>query len=381
MKSKVVLALIILCAAPFAHAKKQAYFGLETESPFFSPNKDGVKDELVFQVRVEKIKNLVSWEAQIADSAGAVRKTFSSTGEPPKTLTWNGLDEFGAAAPEGAYDVALRGWDKKSTLYNAQPVRVVLDLTPPSISINSAQPILPIAQDLAQPATFFFSAADLSGISGWTLQLLDADRRELFSHASTGTLPANWTTPGAAFKAPAGKAVAILSVSDLAGNRGSSPPLELSITTARLRLPEIPSQQDAPVAPRKAWNGATMQLTSIMSVADLFGPDANNQSSLLPQSAIVLDPLADAALRAPGTRIVILGHVDAQPSEQKAKALSSYFAWRVFSHFVKQRGVDKSTVSVKGLGASLPIADNRSSMGRARNRRIEIQMFIPNEAQ
>jgi len=71
--------------------------------------------------------------------------------------------------------------------------------------------------------------------------------------------------------------------------------------------------------------------------------------------------------------------VDPKKSDKEAKAHSSHYAWRVFSFFVKDSGVARNSVSVKGLGAEVPIATNRTRLGRSRNRRIEIQLFLPSE--
>jgi outer membrane protein OmpA-like peptidoglycan-associated protein len=70
-------------------------------------------------------------------------------------------------------------------------------------------------------------------------------------------------------------------------------------------------------------------------------------------------------------RLLIIGHTDdtgnsqlnADLSERRAKALATVF---------KQAGVSPDNLFFQGAGETLPVADNRSSEGRAKNRRVEI---------
>jgi outer membrane protein OmpA-like peptidoglycan-associated protein len=48
------------------------------------------------------------------------------------------------------------------------------------------------------------------------------------------------------------------------------------------------------------------------------------------------------------------------------------YAWTVYSYFVKNLGLDGKQFEVKGWGEERPIASNKTKLGRAQNRRIEI---------
>jgi len=70
-------------------------------------------------------------------------------------------------------------------------------------------------------------------------------------------------------------------------------------------------------------------------------------------------------------RVLLIGHTDdtgnselnAELSEQRAKAVAEVF---------RQNGVDTSQLFYQGAGETLPIADNHTEEGRAKNRRVEI---------
>jgi outer membrane protein OmpA-like peptidoglycan-associated protein len=69
--------------------------------------------------------------------------------------------------------------------------------------------------------------------------------------------------------------------------------------------------------------------------------------------------------------IVVEGHTDATGKEEYNRSLSRQRANSVRDYLVSQ-GVDSSSVSSVGKGESDPVASNKTSEGRANNRRVEI---------
>lgn len=361
----------ILCfLPPGAEAKKIPAAFLETKSYFFSPNKDGVQDDISFRLKIEHVKKISAWEIRFEDASQTPRRTVSGSGEIPPELSWSGMDDFNAPCPEGGYQAVFRVWNEKKQMLAAAPVKIALDLTPPVLSVRSEGRRVILRDALFSPVTFYFSTQDLSGIAGWKIELIDKTKQTLYSESSTAPLPSTWVLSDDMARMPAGKANVILSATDGSGNKNSSPPLEIDF--------EEPGGRAEPASrPEPASDGPYLQMTAIVSIGDLFGPGADGQSQLSREAPALLEPLANSILGAPGARAIILGHVDSQENQQKSKSLSSYFAWRVFSYLVKEKSIEKSRISVKGLGADLPISDNRTPLGRSRNRRIEIQIFYP----
>ncbi len=72
-------------------------------------------------------------------------------------------------------------------------------------------------------------------------------------------------------------------------------------------------------------------------------------------------------------RLRVEGHTDAQGSEATNQALSRQRADAVRQALIA-RGVPASRVRAVGRGSTVPVADNRSESGRARNRRVEIYL-------
>ncbi len=73
----------------------------------------------------------------------------------------------------------------------------------------------------------------------------------------------------------------------------------------------------------------------------------------------------------PGLRFNVEGHTDSVGSAATNSELSLRRAMAVRDYLIGQ-GVPASSIDVAGLGLSMPIGDNSTSDGRARNRRVEI---------
>lgn len=71
-------------------------------------------------------------------------------------------------------------------------------------------------------------------------------------------------------------------------------------------------------------------------------------------------------------RLKIVGHTDASGNETYNRILSLERAHAV-ADFLHARGINGGRVLVAGRGSAEPRADNRTSRGRARNRRIEFE--------
>lgn len=95
--------------------------------------------------------------------------------------------------------------------------------------------------------------------------------------------------------------------------------------------------------------------------------DAKPQPALL----ALLDKLAEALTREPGTQASIEGHTDSLGREVFNQTLSSRRADQVAA-YLASKGVAYDRLAAVGKGESQPLADNATEAGRARNRRVDI---------
>lgn len=91
---------------------------------------------------------------------------------------------------------------------------------------------------------------------------------------------------------------------------------------------------------------------------------------LLEGSFVELDKLVRTLERFPKLRIRIEGHTDNVGIASINQSLS-YFRAKGVATYLIEKGVDPSRIEANGNGSDLPIADNDTEEGRAKNRRVE----------
>ncbi len=87
----------------------------------------------------------------------------------------------------------------------------------------------------------------------------------------------------------------------------------------------------------------------------------------------VLDLLAPVLLRLPGRNFEVTGHTDALGSRPQNIALSAARADAV-KRYLMLKGVAADSIATAGVGPDRPLANNETSEGRSRNRRIELRV-------
>jgi outer membrane protein OmpA-like peptidoglycan-associated protein len=92
---------------------------------------------------------------------------------------------------------------------------------------------------------------------------------------------------------------------------------------------------------------------------------------LKPSSGIALDEMALSLREWPEVMLEIQGHTDNIGDPAFNQTLSQQRADAVRQYLI-EKGIDPARLTAKGYGQDKPIADNKTSAGRAQNRRVEI---------
>lgn len=107
----------------------------------------------------------------------------------------------------------------------------------------------------------------------------------------------------------------------------------------------------------------------VLTLGDVFF--ASGQTGLKAEAQGNLKPVLDFINRYPGKSVVIEGHTDDRGADAANLALSEQRAASVRDALIAL-GADAGRFKVVGKGESAPLADNASTEGRARNRRVEV---------
>jgi outer membrane protein OmpA-like peptidoglycan-associated protein len=78
----------------------------------------------------------------------------------------------------------------------------------------------------------------------------------------------------------------------------------------------------------------------------------------------------------PNAILELTGHTDAVGAERANIALSRDRVDAVARYLVQQ-GVELRRIHTVGLGKAVPVADNNTREGRAKNRRVDVRLLSP----
>ncbi len=100
-------------------------------------------------------------------------------------------------------------------------------------------------------------------------------------------------------------------------------------------------------------------------------------AQIRPESFGLLTKLQKVLREFPTDPIEIAGHTDAQGNDQRNQALSERRASAVRQYLIANMAIPEVQISAVGYGESQPLASNESRAGRAKNRRIDVRIVLP----
>jgi Outer membrane protein and related peptidoglycan-associated (lipo)proteins len=134
----------------------------------------------------------------------------------------------------------------------------------------------------------------------------------------------------------------------------------------------IPGCDGVPVAQAPAPAPApTPTATKVVFNADTFFDF--DKDTLKPEGRQLLDQVVSQVQSINLETIIAVGHTDWTGPEAYNQRLSERRAASVKNYLVS-KGIDPNRIYTEGKGESEPIADNRTREGRAKNRRVEIEI-------
>ena len=133
-----------------------------------------------------------------------------------------------------------------------------------------------------------------------------------------------------------------------------------------------PAATPAPAAkPAPAPAPAPAVATKVTYAADAFFDF--DKSVLKPEGKAKLDDLVSKVKGINLEVIIAVGHTDSVGSDAYNQKLSVRRSEAVKAYLVS-KGIEKNRVYTEGKGEKQPVADNKTKEGRAKNRRVEIEV-------
>ena len=132
-----------------------------------------------------------------------------------------------------------------------------------------------------------------------------------------------------------------------------------------------PAAAPAAAAPAAKPAPAPAVATKVTYAADAFFDF--DKSVLKPEGKAKLDELASKVKDINLEVIIAVGHTDSVGSDAYNQKLSVRRSEAVKAYLVS-KGIEKNRVYTEGKGEKQPVADNKTKEGRAKNRRVEIEV-------
>jgi OmpA-OmpF porin, OOP family len=136
-------------------------------------------------------------------------------------------------------------------------------------------------------------------------------------------------------------------------------------------LVPAPAAAPAPPPPAPAPAPAPVAASKVTFAADAFFDF--DKSVLKPEGRAKLDDLVSKIRDVNLEVIIAVGHTDSIGSDAYNQRLSVRRAEAVKAYLVS-KGIERNRVYTEGKGEKQPVADNKTAEGRAKNRRVEIEV-------
>ncbi len=101
----------------------------------------------------------------------------------------------------------------------------------------------------------------------------------------------------------------------------------------------------------------------------------SGSSTLAPGAVQKLNSLGSTLVRYPESNVLIKGHTDSQGDESRNLQLSEDRARNVKNLLIAQ-GVAAYRITSIGMGEQFPVSTNSTAIGRAQNRRVEVEIKV-----
>ncbi|MDQ6813280.1 MAG: OmpA family protein [Bacteroidota bacterium] len=95
-----------------------------------------------------------------------------------------------------------------------------------------------------------------------------------------------------------------------------------------------------------------------------------------PESFEKLDEIVSIMNKYPNYNLKLGGHTDSKEGSDVSSTKLSIARVDAVKSYVVGKGVSESRLQAKGFGETRPVAPNKTAIGRAQNRRVEMELYL-----
>ncbi|HAK44508.1 MAG TPA: hypothetical protein DCO79_01115, partial [Spirochaeta sp.] len=203
--------------------------GLELTAATFSPNADGIKDELVITPVYELTEDIINWSWSIADNSGLVMQQSGAAAEGlPEEIILNGLNDSGLPLFPGTYLFSM-SVEYENSWRPVADEEIVLDIAAPRVEIIPERlAFSPNGDGLGDTVSVKFKANEVVTWEGSIIDMTGALVMETNSSQTTSVVKWNGLKPDGTEVAD-GEYLVLGVFSDLAGNLTYAEPFTVKI--------------------------------------------------------------------------------------------------------------------------------------------------------
>ena len=224
---------------------------LRLPEKIISPNGDGVKDQIAFDLEVAEE---VAWILEIQKRTGKdklhrILQRYVGTGLPSTKIVWEGEDDAGNRVSDGTYTAQWFTIDSAGDRQLQSEVTITVDTTPASLGISAEPPVFASSDNakVLQMPKVHLQASDRNPLARWELQFFNEDQKLVHrideeGEPSDTVVWNNWEQSDDVQKATYR---CVLTVHDIAGNRSTG---EASFSTIRVDKEEVDAREPKMVA-------------------------------------------------------------------------------------------------------------------------------------
>ena len=123
-----------------------------------------------------------------------------------------------------------------------------------------------------------------------------------------------------------------------------------------------------------ALNQLTKELKGLQAKKGLIVFKTGSAEIDTVKSKVVLQAIHETIMKVPGFKVQIEGHTDSVGDAKSNMKLSDKRADAVKKYLIDVCGTPSNRLKAKGFGDTVPVGDNNTDKGRAKNRRVDFSV-------